>query len=121
MREDRVAVRIIIAPQQGICANEVTSANADGIVLERDVEVALPIVTRFQRDPEGLSAATTYVIPVEPLEHDRCPARLELGYDELQARIALAHARLHEVGDGKHDASECHSAPGLPERQPIIC
>src|SRR5262245_13656532 len=115
MREDRVAVWIVVAPQQGISANEVTSANADGIVLERDVEVTLPILARFQRDPEGLSTATTYVIPVEPLEHDGRPARLELGDDELQARVALAYPRLDEVGDSEHDTSERQRASGLPE------
>src|SRR5215831_20289003 len=106
MREDRVTVRIVVAPQQGICANEVAGANADGIVLERDVEVTLPILARFQRDPEGFSTAAADVIPVEPLEHDGRPARFELSDDELQARVALAHARLDEVGDGEHDTSE---------------
>src|SRR5215467_13270294 len=120
MREDRVAVRIVIAPQQSVCADEVTSGNTDGIVLERDVEVALPILARLQRDPEGLSTATTYVIPVEPLEHDGRPARLELGNDELQARVALAYTRLDEVGDSEHDASERQRAPGLPEGQTVV-
>src|SRR2546425_3172523 len=77
MWENRVAVRVVVAPQQSVRANEVASANPDGIVLKRDVEVALPIVARFQRDPEGFSAAAADVIPVEPLEHDRCPARFK--------------------------------------------
>src|SRR5438046_3707625 len=115
MREDRVAVRVVVAPQQGVRANEVAVANPNGIVLERDVELALPILARFQWDPEGFRAAAADVIPVEPLEHDGRPARFELGDDELQARVALAHARLDEVGDGEHDAGERQWAPSLPE------
>ena len=56
MREDRIAVRVIVAPQQRIRANEVAGANADRIVLERDVELALPVDARLQRNAKGLGA-----------------------------------------------------------------
>src|SRR5215470_14574247 len=111
MREDRVAVRIVVAPQQGICANEVAGANADGIVLERDVKVALPVLARLPRVSEGPGATEADVIPVESLEHDGRPARLELGDDELQAGVTLAHARLDEVGDGEHHTGKRQWAP----------
>jgi hypothetical protein len=55
MRENRVAVRVVVAPQQRVRANEVAGANADGIVLERDVELALPVDTRLQRNAKVLA------------------------------------------------------------------
>src|SRR5882724_464515 len=92
MREDRVAVWIVAAPQEGIRANEVACPDADRIVLERDVEVTLPVRARPQRVAKGLGASAADVVPVEPLQHDGRPARLELGDDELKAGVAFAHA-----------------------------
>src|SRR5262249_6402052 len=120
MREDRVTVRVVVAPQQGICANEVAGANADGIVLECDVKVALPVLARLPRIPEGPGATEPDVIPVESLEHDSRPAGLELGDDELQAWVALAHARLDEVGDGEHHTGKRQRTPGLAEGQTVV-
>ena len=59
-------------------------------------------------------------MPVEPLEHDGRPARLELGDDELEAGVALAHARLDEVGDGEHDTGKRQRAAGLTEGQTVV-
>src|SRR5262245_35063491 len=98
MREDRVAVWIVTAPQQGVGSDEFTGADADGIILERDVEVTLPVFARLARIAKGFGTATADVVPVEPLQHDGRPARLKFGDDEPEAGVALTHARLNEVG-----------------------
>ena len=114
-------VRVIIAPKQAIgAADEVHSAQCDGVVGDRDVPLTHEIFTGAQGQGFAIERPP-FLHLIHGLEHPGEPSALGLGDHELQIGVALEDAGPGQLQDRTHTGRHpYHRFKFFPHEKPRL-